>query len=303
MAVGLGGPGPAMFHLTTHAFFKALLFLGAGSVIFALHHEQDIWRMGDLRRKMPVTFWTFMAGTLALAGVWPLSGFYSKDSLLAQAAHHNIALFILASVVAVLTAFYMFRLVIVVFGTPARSDVPTHAQESPPVILWPLRLLALFSIIGGFIGIGTLYQQFFNAAEIAHSSLVRQIFEPFLDAPVVAIVGLLAVALGFAGAAILYRGVAVDPLPAKLGSFARWMRNRFYFDEIYEAYVVPVHEFLARVAAGFDRYIIEGVGIAFIRGGTELAGKTLRQFQTGNLQAYAVLFAFGVAVVLYLALK
>ena len=95
MAVGLHGPPPAMFHLTTHAFFKALLFLGAGSVIIALHHEQDIWKMGGLRQKMPVTFWTFMAGTLALAGLPPFSGFYSKDSILAQAAEHSLPLFVL----------------------------------------------------------------------------------------------------------------------------------------------------------------------------------------------------------------
>src|SRR5947199_9024467 len=115
MGVGVHGPLDAMFHLTTHAFFKALLFLGAGSIIIALHHEQDIWKMGALRRKMPVTFWTFMAGTLALAGVWPLSGFFSKDAILAQAAKQNLALFVLGLLVAVLTAFYMFRLVLVVF--------------------------------------------------------------------------------------------------------------------------------------------------------------------------------------------
>ena len=115
MAVGLGGPTPAMFHLTTHAFFKALLFLGAGCVIIALHHEQDIWKMGGLRKKMPVTFWTFLVGTLALAGVPPFSGFYSKDSILAQAAQqHNWPLFALGVFVAALTTFYMFRLVFVV---------------------------------------------------------------------------------------------------------------------------------------------------------------------------------------------
>ena len=97
MAVGLHGPAPAMFHLTTHAFFKALLFLGAGSVIVALHHEQDIWKMGGLRKKMPVTFWTFMVGTLALAGLPPFSGFYSKDSILAQAAEHNLPLFVVGA--------------------------------------------------------------------------------------------------------------------------------------------------------------------------------------------------------------
>src|SRR5262249_51197277 len=107
MAVGLGGPSQAMFHLTTHAFFKALLFLGAGSVIVALHHdEQDIWNMGGLRKKMPVTWWTFMAGTLALAGIWPLSGFFSKDGILAPPAEVNPALVVLGLLVAVLTPLF-----------------------------------------------------------------------------------------------------------------------------------------------------------------------------------------------------
>ena len=120
MAVGLSGPTPAMFHLTTHAFFKALLFLGAGSVIIALHHEQDIWKMGGLRKKMPVTFWTFLIGTLALCGVPPFSGFYSKDSILAQALEQkNYPLFVLGVAVAGLTTFYMFRLFYVAFvGKP-----------------------------------------------------------------------------------------------------------------------------------------------------------------------------------------
>jgi len=122
MGVGLHGPAQAMFHLSTHAFFKALLFLGAGSVILALHHEQDIWNMGNLRRKMPVTFWTFIAGTLALAGVWPFSGFFSKDTILVQALQvHNYGLFALGWLVAALTAFYMLRLVLVVFGSPAKA--------------------------------------------------------------------------------------------------------------------------------------------------------------------------------------
>jgi NADH-quinone oxidoreductase subunit L len=108
MGVGLHGPTAAMYHLTTHAFFKALLFLAAGSVIYALHHEQDIWKMGGLRTKMPTTFWTFMVGTLALCGVPPFSGFYSKDSILAAAVEHNVALFILGVFVAVLTTFHVF---------------------------------------------------------------------------------------------------------------------------------------------------------------------------------------------------
>src|SRR4051812_35387625 len=162
MGVGLAAPEAGMFHLTTHAFFKALLFLGAGSVIVAMHHEQDIWKMGALRKKLPVTYWTFIAGTLALAGLWPVGGFFSKNSILAQAAaQHHYALFFMALFVAVLTTFYMFRLVFVVFFGPTKSDSAAHAHESPAVMLWPLRLLAVFSVIGGCIGLDLAYGRFF----------------------------------------------------------------------------------------------------------------------------------------------
>ena len=157
MAVGLSGPTPAMFHLTTHAFFKALLFLGAGSVIIALHHEQDIWKMGGLCKKMPVTFWTFLIGALALCGVSPFSGFYSKDSILAQALEqNNYPLFAVAVLVAVLTTFYMFRLFYVAFLGKAKTDSAEHAHESPPVMAWPLRVLAVFAVIGGVIGVSEI---------------------------------------------------------------------------------------------------------------------------------------------------
>jgi NADH-quinone oxidoreductase subunit L len=304
MAVGLHGPTPAMFHLTTHAFFKALLFLGAGSVIIALHHEQDIWNMGGLRTKMPVTFWTFMVGTLALAGVPPFSGFYSKDSILAQAAKHNPALFVLGVAVAALTTFYMFRLVFVAFLGAPKSEAAGHAHESPPVMAWPLRILAVFSVIGGFIGIEQLYGKQFPAEHVEPNvSFARQLIAPILDAPLAASAGLLAVLVGFAAAYTLYAKAAKDPLPEKLGALARAMRNRFYFDEIYQATVIRLHDFLATVAGWFDRWIIAGVGVRGTHGTTELFGRALRLLQTGNLQTYAFLFALGVALVLYLALK
>ncbi len=303
MAVGLHGPTPAMFHLTTHAFFKALLFLGAGSVIIALHHEQDIWNMGGLRKKMPVTFWTFMAGTLALAGVPPFSGFYSKDSILAQAAQHSLGLFILGAVVAALTTFYMFRLVFVAFLGAPKSEAAGHARESAPVIVWPLRILAVFSVIGGLIGIEQLYARQFPAEHAAQTaSFVGQLVAPFLHAPLAACSGLLAVFVGFAVAYTLYAKADKDPLPAMLGALARAMRNRFYFDELYEATVIRLHDFLAAVADWFDRWIIAGVAVRGTHGTTELAGRALRLLQTGNLQTYAFLFALGVALVLYLVL-
>jgi NADH-quinone oxidoreductase subunit L len=304
MAVGLHGPAPAMFHLSTHAFFKALLFLGAGSVILALHHEQDIWNMGGLRAKMPVTFWTFMVGTLALAGVPPFSGFYSKDSILAQAAQHSLALFVLGAAVAALTTFYMFRLVFVAFLGAPKSEAAGHAHESPPVIAWPLRILAVFSVIGGLIGIEQLYRLQFPAEPAEHStSLLGELIAPFVHAPLAAATGLLAVLVGFAAAYALYAKAAKDPLPEKLGALSRAMRNRFYFDELYEATVIRLHDLLAAVSDWFDRWIIAGVAVRGTHGTTELVGRALRLLQTGNLQTYAFLFAIGVALVLYLALK
>lgn len=318
MAVGLGGPTPAMFHLTTHAFFKALLFLGAGSVIHAMHHEQDIWKMGALRRRMPVTFWTFLVGTLALCGVPPFSGFYSKDAILAQALHaHNYPLFAVAALVAVLTTFYMFRLFFVAFvGEPRGGDAfvagkESHAtgaslpHESPGVMIWPLRILAIASIVGGLIGISELFNSQFasEAAEHAeHVSLLTRIIEPFQHAPVAAFGGLIAVVIGFLAAKALYSKAKSDPLPAKLGALSRAMANRFYFDEIYEATVIRIHNTFATISDWIDRWIVEGLCLGLVRGGTDLTGRALRLAQTGNLQTYAFLFVLGVAVVLWFVL-
>jgi NADH-quinone oxidoreductase subunit L len=304
MAVGLHGPTPAMFHLTTHAFFKALLFMGAGSVIIGLHHEQDIWNMGALRKKMPVTFWTFMAGTLALTGLWPFSGFFSKDSIIGQAfAQHNYILFVDGLFVAMLTSFYMFRLVFVVFYGSTKSEAAGHAHESPGVMVWPLRILAVCSIFaGGFVGVETIYLKQFppETAEQA-AGFGNQIVAPFREAPAAAWSGLAVFLIGLLAARALYAKADKDPLPEKLGALSRAMRNRFYFDEIYEATFIRLHDMLAAIASGID-WIIENVFIGFIRGGTDFVGRGLRLFQTGNLQTYAFLFALGVAFVLYLVL-
>jgi NADH-quinone oxidoreductase subunit L len=303
MAVGLHGPTPAMFHLTTHAFFKALLFLGAGSVILGMHHEQDIWNMGALRKKMGATYWTFLAGTLALAGIPPLSGFYSKDSILGQAAEQKQwLLFGIGLFVALLTAFYMFRLVFVVFFGKSRTDDASHAHESPGVMVWPLRILAVLSIIGGVIGIEQLYGKFFAGAEAeAAPSFVEMLLAPFQHALVPALCGIGVAVLGILAAWSLYANADKDPLVEKLGGLSRAMRNRFYFDELYEATVIRLHDTLSAIAAAVD-WVIENVFIGFVRGGTDFAGRGLRLFQTGNLQTYAFLFAAGVALVLYLVL-
>jgi len=304
MAVGLAGPTAAMFHLTTHAFFKALLFLSAGSVIIALHHEQDIWQMGDLRKKMPITFWTFLAGALALSGVWPLSGFYSKDSILAQAlAEHNYVLFGTAVFIAALTTFYTFRLFFIVFLGKERSKTAAHAHESPFVMTGPLLLLAVFSVIGGVIGIEGIYHHLFAGEPEEAASFAQSLFAPFKHSMPAAVSGLLAVVAGLAGAYLLYAKADKDPLPEKLGGLAAAMKNRFYFDELYEATVIRAHDFIAAVMDWIDRWLVEGFCIGLVRGGTDLTGRALRLVQTGNLQTYAFLFVLGVAVLLYLVLK
>jgi NADH-quinone oxidoreductase subunit L len=301
MAVGLSGPTPAMFHLTTHAFFKALLFLSAGSVILGMHHEQDIWQMGNIRKKMPITFWTFLIGALALSGIPPFSGFYSKDSILAQALEQkNYLLFAVAVFVAALTAFYTFRLFFVVFFGKDKSDHAKHAHESPLVMTLPLVVLAVFAAIGGFIGITNNYGSQF-VADHETLSVAQQFLEP-LRTPVPMLIGIGVALLGIFLAFALYKNASSDPLPAKLGALSTAMKNRFYFDEFYAATFIRAHDFLAAVADWIDRWILEGAIIGAIRGGTDLSGRALRLAQTGNLQTYTILFVLGVVLLLYFVL-
>ncbi|HUA67239.1 MAG TPA: NADH-quinone oxidoreductase subunit L, partial [Candidatus Saccharimonadales bacterium] len=303
MAVGLSGPTAAMFHLTTHAFFKALLFLSAGSVIIALHHEQNIWKMGDLRNRMPVTTWTFLAGALALSGMWPFSGFFSKDSILDQAlAQHNYLLFADGAFVAGLTTFYIFRLFFVVFCGKEKSEIASHAHESPAVMTLPLVLLAVFSVIGGYIGIEGVYHHMFTGEAEKSAGFAAAISKPFHVAPMGAFLGLALVVLGFFAAFSLYAKAEKDPLPVMLGPLATAMKNKFYFDELYEATLIRLHDFIAAVMDWIDRWIVDGLCIGLVRGGTDLTGRALRLVQTGNLQTYAFLFVLGVAVVMYFVL-
>lgn len=304
MAVGLAGPGVAMYHLTTHAFFKALLFLAAGSVIHGLHHEQNIWKMGGLHSKMPVTFWTFLTGTLALAGVPPFSGFYSKDDVLAAAYHHTMPLFVLGAVAAVLTTFYMLRLLAVAFLGAPRSAAAEHAHESPGVMTGPLLLLAVPSVFAGLWNIAPIYaRQFGGGAGAENVGLFQRLVAPFHHAPFVALVGIGAVIMGAVLAWSLYGNAKQDPLPQRLGALASAMRDRFYFDELYERLIAATQESLATLAAAVDRWIIAGLLVRGVHGSTEFIGRTLRLVQTGNLQTYAFLFAAGVALLLLFMLR
>jgi NADH-quinone oxidoreductase subunit L len=195
----------------------------------------------------------------------------------------------------------MFRLVFVVFGSASKSDSAGHAHESPPVMLFPLRALAVFSVIGGFIGVENVLVNRFGGE--ANLSLFQQLVIPFAHAPFAASLGLAAVAAGLFGAYRLYAGAARDPLPGKLGVVAQWLSNKFYLDELYEATFIRFHDLLAAVADWIDRWLIAGLGVRGLHGTTEIVGRVLREVQTGNLQTYAFLFAIGVALLLLFMLK
>ena len=287
MAVGLGGSTQAMFHLTTHAFFKALLFLSAGSVILALHHEQEIWKMGALSRRMPLTFAAFLIGTLALGGVWPLSGFYSKDEILLLALERSRPLLAIGLATALLTAFYMGRALFVVFLGRARdSHLHEHAEESPAVVTLPLAFLAGLSIVGGWqAAIPRFLSPEHHGAP--HSGAIMA---AFLAVP----------AIGFALAWFVYgSSPATDAsLRRALGPAYGWLENKFYFDEVYGWLVRYAQGTAALVCDLFDRWIVRGLGIGGLSGTACGLGGAVRALQSGSLRLYVLLTGAGVAAVL-----
>ena len=278
MAVGLASNEAAMFHLFTHAFFKALLFLAAGSIIVMLHHEQDIWKMGGLARNLPITFVTFATGSLALVGCPPFSGFFSKDAILALAYQRNILIFVLGLFTAFLTAFYVLRLLFVVFFGKARTEIARGSDESPLVMTGPLIVLAVLALFGGF----PFFAQRFLV--VPHEK------EVVLAVPFLAMVAML---LGSSLAIWLYRNRISDPLDVDV------LRRRFYIDELYDWLIDRTQELLARISAFFDRWIIDAGAVRGASGGTWGIGALLRLFQAGNLQAYSFLFGLGIVALIY----
>ncbi len=281
MAVGLASSEAAMFHLFTHAFFKALLFLAAGSVIVMLHHEQNIWKMGGLSKKLPITFVTFGVGALALIGCPPFSGFFSKDAILALAYEHNTPIFAVALFTAFLTAFYVIRMLVIAFFGNPRSDIARESRESPPVMIMPLILLALLATLGGF---GFFARNFLALPVENHIASV---------VPALAVIALIA---GSGLAVAIYRQQETDPVDVKL------LRHKFYFDEFYSWLIHWTQELLARVAAFVDRWIIDAGAVGGSSRGTWGVGALLRLLQVGNLQGYAFLFGLGVVALIYFAL-
>ncbi len=278
MAVGLASGEAAMFHLFTHAFFKALLFLGAGSIIIMLHHEQNIWRMGGLGRKLRITFVTFLIGTLALIGCPPFSGFFSKDAILAIAYEKSTPIFTLALFTAFLTAFYMLRLIVVVFFGKPRSEHAEHGKESPFVMTGPLLILAVPAFLAGFGFFASRFLHVPHADESSH---------------IVPILATGAMVLGVVFAFVLYWNRESDPVD--LGIF----RHGFYLDELYAWLIGITQEALASISAFFDRWIIDAGGVRGGSGAIWGFGSLLRLFQVGNLQAYSFLFGLGIVGLIY----
>lgn len=281
MAVGLHANDAAMFHLYTHAFFKALLFLGSGAVIYACHHEQDIWKMGGLSKKTTVTYVTFLIGTAALIGVPFTSGFASKETILAAAWEHCGILFTVAAFTALLTAFYMTRLFIVTFYGKARSESAAHAHDPPLVMLLPLGLLAVFSLLS--------WTDWFAAP--------LQAMKPHHDHVNMTIVAISVTALivGVVAAVVLYRGKDKDPLSIKL--FA----NKFYFDELYAGIVKHAQDRLAWIVTGLERIFVDGIVARLPAAIACKIGSAARSLQGGHLQGYTFVLGAGIVLAIYVA--
>jgi NADH-quinone oxidoreductase subunit L len=314
MGLGVLGYTAGMFHLMTHAFFKALLFLGAGSVIHAMH-TNDIKEMGGLGKIMPSTYWTFLIGTLALSGVFPFAGFWSKDEILLEAFHHNTALFVLGALASFLTAFYMFRVIFYTFTGSLRSH-NAHPHESPNVMTRPLWVLAIFSVFIGLVGAPFLGNPFH---EFIHFEGIEAI--PF---DVTLALGSLAIAgLGILSAAAIYHWKVIPSASLRrvAGPLYALVVHKYYFDELYQVVFVRGTLWIGRALRAFDVYVIDtmvnmvglaGVGLANLYGWFDrtivdgivnlvgyvvgATGGLLRYWQTGRAQNYLLVIALGVIV-------
>ncbi len=305
LAVGVGAYAAGIFHLTTHAFFKALLFLGAGSVMHALAGELDIRRMGGLKDKIKTTYLTFIVGAAALAGIPLFSGFFSKDEILWRAFNHSLILWLVGLLTALLTAFYIFRVVFVAFWGQSRVDEKIHVHESPPVMTRPLAILAILSLVGGYIGLPYLSQ-----------------VDAFLE-PVFAGAGhphttggglewiLLALSAGMAlfGVGLAYYLYVANPaLPGAMGKWFspvyKLLYNKYYVDEIYMWLIVnPLRKLAAFLADIFDRVVFDGLA----ESQANLVGAlsaTWRELQTGLVRNYALGILIGVVFIIgYMILR
>ena len=309
LGLGVGAFASGIFHVMTHAFFKALLFLGAGAVIHAMHEEQDIQNMGGLKAKMPTTYLTFFIAALAISGIPPLSGFFSKDEILWKAfSEGSVIYFIIGWLTAGLTAFYMFRLVSLTFEGKDRWSHDKHPHEAPKVMTVPLIILAVLSVIGGLVGIphslggsNAIEQWLEPVFEQANLHLIRGHYDS-LTAEYTLMV--LSVVIGIAGIYFarkiyLQKPELVEKFSNSFKGVYNLLWNKYFVDEVYDAAVVkPVVKGSEKLLwKGFDVGIIDGLvnGSAKF---TAWVSSWLRKIQVGFVQNYAMIFVFGIIIVL-----
>lgn len=308
VALGLGAYSSGLFHVMTHAFFKALLFLGAGSVIHAMGGEQDIRRMGGLKGPIKITFITFLIGSLAISGIFPLAGFFSKDEILAHAFEHNTIIWILASISSMMTAFYMFRLVYLTFYNDFRgSDAQKHhLHESPAVMTFPLIVLALLSIVGGWVGMpevfGTKHFLGDYLSQVLNGPITPVTTESHSNEWLLMGIATVAAIASIALAYGMY--VSKKTLPeedAETKGIAALVANKFYVDEFYNTIIVrPIMVLSDVFLVVIDKLIIDLV-MTLIGWIVYYFGRLLRLFQTGNTGFY--LTAMVISMVIFLAIQ
>ena len=309
LGLGVGAYTGAFFHVITHAFFKALLFLGAGSVIHAMSNEQDMRNMGGLRKKLPVTFLTMMIGTIAIAGLPPFSGFFSKDEILAHVYEHNKIFWVIAVIGAMFTSFYMFRMMYLTYNGSFRgtTDQEHHLHESPASMTIPLIVLAVLSALGGVIGIpavlgGGHWLESFLAPvfEVSASKTSAMTLDHTTEYV------LMAISVSAALISMLYayiRYVKQGHVPADdrtdRGLLARLSYNKFYIDEVYNSLITrPMDALSAFFYKTVDKAGIDGIVNGFGRGAVE-ASKGFRLLQTGMVGFYIFMMVAGILALLF----
>jgi NADH-quinone oxidoreductase subunit L len=287
MAAGVGAYSAAMFHLATHAFFKALLFLGAGSVIHAMHNEQNMEKMGGLRKLLPVTFGTMVVAWLAISGMPPFAGFWSKDEILALTFDQGggwTVLWVIGLIGAMLTGFYMSRLMFLTFWTKPRYSDTLTPHESPPIMTVPLIILAVFSL--GFGLLGTPWRNSFEHFLEPSLVLVAHLEVPSAATLwVLAFVSVSAGALGIFGA--YWRYLRPDEVPDESGAFWRGAVAGFYVDDAYNAGIVQPGKTVAVTSATFDNRVVDGTvnGVGVV---VRWCANALRPLQSGLVRSYGI---------------
>jgi NADH-quinone oxidoreductase subunit L len=308
VALGMGAYTVALFHVTTHAFFKALLFLGSGSVIHAMSDEQDIRKMGGLAKKIPITHITFLIGTLAISGFPLLSGFYSKDEIIAHALMHNPIVFGTLMIAVTLTAIYMFRLYFLVFHGSFRGDHHTesHIHESGPSMTIPLIVLAILSVFGGILNLPGIFlhkgAHWFNDYLNANTTGLDLVKTHHLDKNAALMLMVVASIIALAVMTWAYVNYAKRGNIAKsdeeLSGWEKLSNAKLYFDELYNFLFVKPTEWLSHIMHHhFDTLVLKN-GIFSFAGLVEKTGNVTRKWQSGFLSSYLLWMVLGLVVII-----